>query len=161
MVYDRPRCCTPKRVPTQRTSPSPDGSSFQTLSQEFVTLLEHLAPLRLDVPAGLTQLRSRLDRLALAALAADNKGRYLVVNRAAAALTGHAASELETMSVWDLTPLADAHTGERLWFEFMAAGEQRGTYSVKGKHQTIDGVYYLARAHVLPGVHVSLLHKSS
>ncbi len=122
-------------------------------------LAEHLARLRLDVPAGLTQLRSALDRLSVAALAADNKAGYLVVNRAAAALTGHAVSELERMSVWDLTPVADTETGERVWFEFMATGEQRGTYNLRGKDQIIEGVHYLARAHVLPGVHVSLLHK--
>ncbi len=63
------------------------------------------------------------------------------------------------MSVWDLTPVGDADTGERLWFEFMAAGEQKGTYTLKGKHHSVEDVHYVARAHVLPGVHVSLLHK--
>ena len=75
-------------------------------------LAEHLAPLRLDVPPGLARLRAELDRLSVAALAADNKGRYLAVNGVAAVLTGHTVGELETMSVWDLTPGPDADTGE-------------------------------------------------
>ena len=55
----------------------------------------------------------------------------------------------------------DVRTGQRLWAAFIDIGEQRGTYNLRGKHGTIDRVHYLARAHVLPDVHLSLMHRSA
>ena len=78
-------------------------------------LHEHLQPLRSGKFGGITALRSRLDRLPVAAFAADDHGRYVAVNGAAADLTGFDVRELETKSVWELTPDVDARTGERLW----------------------------------------------
>jgi PAS domain S-box-containing protein len=133
---------------------------FRVLTSEFATLQKHLYHLRHGAEAGLTALRSRLDRLSVAALVADNTGRYLAVNRAASELTGFAGSELESMSVWDLTPSTDRASGTRLWAAFIEMNEQRGTYSLQGKHGIINDVQYLAHAHVLPDVHLSLLHRA-
>jgi hypothetical protein len=65
------------------------------------------------------------------------------------------------MSVWHLTPVPDAAIGERLWAAFLQRGEQRGTYTIAGKFGPIPNVHYYARAHLLPDVHVSLLHSGS
>jgi len=43
---------------------------------------------------------------------------------------------------------------------FIEMREQRGTYSLIGKHGTIGHVHYLARAHLLPGTHLSLLYRA-
>lgn len=148
-----------RRSPPCKTSCVPGGPAdpFALLSSEFRKLQLQLRPLCQGIEAGLTSLRSRLDRLAVAALVADDQGGYLAVNRAASALTGYRRDELERMCVWDLTPVPDLHTGERLWAAFIEMREQRGTYSLQGKHGTIHHVHYLARAHVLPGMHLSLL----
>jgi PAS domain S-box-containing protein len=140
-------------VPSSKTAADP----FDLLSSEFKKLQLHLRPLRQGIEGGLTSLRNRLDRLAVAALVADDEGAYLAVNRAACALTGYRGDELEHMSVWDLTPVPDLRTGERLWAAFTEMREQRGTYSLIGNHGIIEHVHYLARAHVLPGMHLSLL----
>jgi PAS domain-containing protein len=88
-------------------------------------------------------------------LAADQIGRYLVANRMAADLTGFDVSELEAMTVWDLTSLADASTGAQLWAAFITAGERCGRYTIRVKDATAPVVYYFARANVL--LHVALL----
>ena len=129
----------------------------ERLSLEFRSLEQHLEPLRNGTLGGLSALRFRLNRLSIAALAADDFGRYLVANDAAAALTAYQVPELERMSVWDLTPGADAHAGERLWSAFLEAGAQHGTYALQGKHGQLPPIYYYARTQLLPGVHVSLL----
>ena len=145
------------RVPRQSTA----TDVLDLPSSEFTKLQLHLAPLRHGIEAGLTSLRSRLDRLSVAALVADTRGRYLAANRAATTLTGYDRDELERMSVWDLTPVPDLETGQRLWAAFINMGEQRGIYSLRGKHGIIDHIHYLARAHVLPDVHLSLLYRSA
>ncbi len=129
---------------------------FDKLAQAFIQLDGHLRPLRDGIYGGITALRSRLDLLPVAALAADNDGRYVAVNTAAADLTGYGMRELEAKTVWELTPGADADTGAQLWTAFIATGEQRGTYRLVTRRSTVK-VVYCSRAHVLPNVHVSLL----
>jgi PAS domain S-box-containing protein len=126
------------------------------LAEAFEQLHEHLRPLRIGRLGGITALRSQLDRLPVAALAADNQGRYVAVNRAAAHLTGFDARDLETKSVWEMTPDVDARMGECLWTAFLSTREQRGTYTLVTRRGTIE-VVYDSRAHVLPNIHVSLL----
>jgi PAS domain-containing protein len=132
------------------------NESYRLLADSFVVLNEHLTPLRDGTLGGFTALRTRLDRLDIPALAADNRGQYVAVNRAAACLAGLMVRELEARSVWDLTPEVEARTGERLWAAFLSTGEQQGTYTLVTAITTVDVVYY-SRAHVLPNIHISLL----
>jgi PAS domain S-box-containing protein len=129
---------------------------FRTLHGQFTHLESHLVWLRSGAEGGMTALRLKLDRLSVAALAADSRGAYVAVNAAAAALTGYSVAELQAMSVWDLTPSVNAAAGQRLWATFLTKSEQHGTYTVQGKHRSVT-VAYVARAHVLRNVHVSLL----
>jgi len=92
----------------------------------------------------------------VAALAADDSGAYVAVNDAAAQLTGFDVSTLQRMSVWDMTPPVDERTADRLWAAFLEVGEQRGVYTLRGRTGPVNAAY-LARAHVLPQIHVSLL----
>ncbi len=133
-----------------------EAASFRVLEHEFAVLERHLGPLRTGVEGGLTALRSRLNRLTIAALAADDHGAYVAVNEAAASISGFSVRDLQTMSVWDLTPAADTRNGRQLWAAFLEAGEQRGICSLQGLTRSAR-VAYLALAHVLPHVHVSLL----
>jgi len=104
---------------------------FAVLFQEFVRLQHYLAPVREGAVGGLTTLRSRLNHLQVAALAADDAGAYVAVNEAAAQLTGFHVHALQRMSVWDLTPPPDERTGDRLWAAFLDMREQHGVYTLQ------------------------------
>lgn len=130
--------------------------SYRLLEDAFVLLDEYLEPLKGLTVVGLTALRAGLDRLPIAALAADNRGQYVAANRIAAELAGLGVRELESRSVWELTPEVDVRTGERLWAAFLSTGEQHGTYTLVTPARTV-AVVYRSRAHVLPNVHISLL----
>lgn len=102
-------------------------------------------------------LRSLLARIPFAALVADSEGLYVVANEAASTLTDYSTFELRRLSVWQLTPMGAYHDAETLWRGFLARGEQTGAYDIVRKDGQIVTVDYAARAHVLPGRHVSLL----
>lgn len=132
------------------------NESYRRLIDAFVLLDQYLEPLKESTVFGSTTLRRRLDRLPVAALAADNRGRFVAVNQRAAELARLGVHELEAQSVWELTPEVDVRTGERLWAAFLSTGEQQGTYTLVTPTTTVAVVYY-SRAHVLPNVHISLL----
>src|SRR5678815_50929 len=64
-------------------------------------------------------VRRQLSGLTAAVLIANNRGRYIDVNRAATILTGYTRSELLRLSVADLTPTANRATARRLWEQFI------------------------------------------
>jgi PAS domain S-box-containing protein len=102
-------------------------------------------------------LQERLDTFNVAALAADNTGRYVAANPKASELTGYTRAELLKMDVTDLTPtIRHAKAGD-LWNRFIQAGTQAGEYLLLRKNGTSVDVHYAAYASVAPGVHLSLL----
>lgn len=101
--------------------------------------------------------RTLVDSLPFPALIANNGGRYVVANRAASEVTGYSRQELLELSVWDLTPPTSQRDAEVLWRAFIQQREQTGEYVlVKNDGRAITMVY-AARAHFLPGLHLSLL----
>lgn len=98
-----------------------------------------------------------IEAVPLAALVADDDGRYVLANAAAIQLTGYAARALRRLSVWDLTPAPNKHEFEVLWRAFIQQREQRGDYDLITKSGQVVPVEYAARANVLPHLHVSLL----
>ena len=106
-------------------------------------------------------LRRLIEPLAVAALVADNTGRYVASNPAASSLTGYSPSELLQLSVWQLTPNLLDHEAETLWRAFLAHGQQSGDYRLLVKGGRITIAEYAAQAHALPGLHVSLLRPIS
>jgi PAS domain S-box-containing protein len=103
------------------------------------------------------ELLRRLADLPIAMLVADNRGRYVDANAAAAFLTGYGHAELLRRSVWDLTPDAHRGRGEAMWRAFLARERMAGSYPLRRKSGRIVRARYVAIAHVLPGLHVSAL----
>jgi len=98
-----------------------------------------------------------LKNLPVAILIANDRGRYVDVNRAAGVLTGYTRRELLTGAVWDLTPGVRQTLGRRLWREFLERGRMSGVYQIRRQDGTLIRARYVAVANVLPGVHVSAL----
>ena len=103
----------------------------------------------------------RLEQLArvhpLAVLLADNTGRYVGANSAAAQLTGYSRRELLSLSVFDITPAADEKDNALLWRAFLAVGRQAGEIVLRRKDGSLVTGSYIAASHVIPGVHVSII----
>ena len=98
-----------------------------------------------------------LDEVGVAALAADNTGRYIAANPKATELTGYRHDELLRMTVKELTPAMRQDAAGQLWNRFIQAGTQAGDYVMERKNGEPVGVHYSAFASVAPGVHVSFL----
>ena len=114
------------------------------------------------VEAALEQSRRRLqglfDHALDAILFADDEARYVDANPAACALTGYSREELLGLSVWDLTPAPERDHGRELWKAFLADGHQHGEYTLACKGGRHLAVEYRAVAHIVPGLHLSVLH---
>jgi len=110
-----------------------------------------------DWPRPRRAALSHLASSGVAVLIVNEHGRYVHANAAAARLTGYTRNELTGLSVWDLTPSANQTDGRRRWVLFVESGRQDGQYALRHKHGHIVSAQFVALAHVLPGVHVSLL----
>lgn len=139
--------------------------SGSTLSAELRTRLLELVDeaRRLSQEAvaadGEAILRGLVEALPCAALAADSKGRYVVANPAASALTGYSNEQLRALSVWELTPPDLEHDAEKLWRAFLQLREQTGFYILIAQDGRAVWTAYAASADVLPGLHVSLMSR--
>jgi PAS domain S-box-containing protein len=102
-------------------------------------------------------LHDLLDPLPFPAFVANNQGLYVVTNRAASRLTQYSPEELQKMSVWDLTRPQKASDADVLWRAFLQQREQTGEYELLRRDGTFVKIPYAARAHVLPGLHLSLM----
>src|SRR5215471_15328852 len=83
--------------------------------------------------SGCALLQRRIDALPVAAIVADDHGRFVAVNEAAAILTGYTVEELRRLSVWQITPGVNEHEAESLWRAFVSRREQYGDYQVLGR----------------------------
>jgi PAS domain S-box len=102
-------------------------------------------------------MRRLIDALPVAALVADDDGRYMLTNSLASNVTGYSAEELRRLSVWDLTPDTGEHEIDTLWRAFRQQRSQSGEYQLLRRDDRVVTVKYAARVSVLPGMHVSLL----
>ena len=102
-------------------------------------------------------VQREIERLPVAALAADNAQRYVAGNTAAQALTGYSQTELVGLTVMDLTPMPHTEDGRTLWETFIGQGGQHGEYELVPKTGSPKWVRYWAFACVAPGIHISLL----
>jgi PAS domain S-box-containing protein len=102
-------------------------------------------------------LLRHLRNVPVAILVANNRARYVDVNRLAVPLTGYSRAELLQMTLWDVTPLPRRDLALRLWRAFLRRRRMAGRFVLRRKDGTFVGVHYTAVAHVLPGVHVSAL----
>ena len=110
-----------------------------------------------DAPGHEAVLQRLVDPLPFAAFVANNEGLYVVTNRAASRLVQYSPEELQEMSVWDLTRPQTVQDAEVLWRAFLQQREQTGEYELLLRDGTFARMLYAARAHVLPGLHLSLM----
>lgn len=103
------------------------------------------------------RVRAAIKGLVVAALATDDQARLIAVNQAALLLTGYSEQELLRLGVPDITAPSDVPHTNVLWEAFLREGQQRGKYDLRTKSGATVTAEYLALAHVVPGVHVSLL----
>lgn len=106
---------------------------------------------------SLALLEARLERLAVAALVADDAGRYLFANRAAATLTGYDVATLKALRVSELTPSLNGARAALLWRQFIETSEQHGEYPLLVNGGRVVRVEYAAMTNMAPGLHISLL----
>jgi PAS domain S-box-containing protein len=138
----------------------PDDALVQMMATIGSQIGQFMA--RKRVEEALEQSRRRLqglfDHALDAILFADDEARYADANPAACALTGYSREELLGLSVWDLTPGPERDHGRELWRTFLADGHQHGEYSLACKDGRHLEVEYRAVAHIVPGLHLSVLH---
>jgi PAS domain S-box-containing protein len=132
--------------------------------KHIAALREVVAQLRSAVgdarrPGALELTAQIADRAPDAILLADNHGRYVWANDAAAKLLGYSRQALLKLFVWDVTP-ADAEVDvDALWRTFLRSPYQSGTYRIRRRSGRRKWVYYFAEPRLLPGVHVSVLEE--
>ncbi|HSP09587.1 MAG TPA: PAS domain-containing protein [Candidatus Dormibacteraeota bacterium] len=94
-------------------------------------------------------------------MVADDAGKYVAVNGSMCAMLGYEREDmLLGMSVWDLTPERYGDSGAAMWGDFIAAGEGFGTYQLVRADGSLATFDFIARANVIPGLHVSILTPS-
>jgi len=144
-----------------RHSPKRHNTRGLTLPASVQSVRNQARALARNETPALTALARVLNPMAVAALVADDTGRFLFANRSATQLTGYPLAELLRRSVWDITaPSESEHDVESLWRGFLDYRQQHGSYEVRRKDGTCVRADYAAIAHVLPGLHVSLLRPS-
>lgn len=131
-----------------------EGLPFVLLAIEDVTERRRTA-------AALEESRRRLQALFEntqdAILLADDRGLYVDANPAACELTGYRREELLERTILDLTPEDHRPAGRDLWRAFLTRGRMEGEYSLTRKDGRAVEVEFRAVAHVLPGLHLSIL----
>lgn len=145
--------------PMPATKTLPSVPVLRTLLATLTTEA-NIRPRRADT-ARRREARAVLEQLVtalpVAAFVANDAGFYILTNPLALELTGYSTDELHRLSVWHLTPTANEREAETLWRAFQQQGEQSGDYRLLTKNGRIVRAAYVARASVLPGMHVALL----
>lgn len=80
-----------------------------------------------------------------------------VVNGAAARLTGYSTRDLQKLTVWDLTHGSSQEHFDVLWREFLRAGRQRGTYTLRHRDGHAVEAAYCAEAKVVGDLNVAIM----
>ena len=117
--------------------------------------------------SGVLDARALVNRAAartgggITLMLADDGARYVAAGGEVRELTGYDTQELLSLSVWDLTPLPDARSGEGLWSSFLASGAQEGRYRLRRRDGEPVEAQYCAIANIVPGLHVSAVARAS
>jgi len=123
-------------------------------------LVERLSGRRLRVEALRSiqqKLRAVFDSAQDAILIADNQGRYVDANPAAGALYGLESADLIGRSVREFAPPTSIGEAEALWREFLQSGAQQGEFRLRRFDGEERWLEYRAKAHFVPGLHLSVL----
>ena len=122
---------------------------------------DHPSP---DVPQGEGPLSARerqfdalFNGVLDAVLIADNERRYADANPAACALLGLPHQEIIGRRIDDFSDPNSLASVEQYWQVFLEQGEQQGEWCVFRPDGTTRLVEFRARAHFVPGCHLSIL----
>jgi PAS domain S-box-containing protein len=94
-----------------------------------------------------------------AVIVCTTQAEIRVVNRAAARLTGYSVRELQTLTVWDLTPNASQTDFDVLWREFLRAGRQRGKYPIRRRNGSAIEAAYCAETRFAGDLTIAVLRQ--
>jgi PAS domain S-box-containing protein len=93
-----------------------------------------------------------------AILLADDDGRYVQYNPAAARMIGYTDNEILRLNVNDVVVnVTPNEKASKSWNKFLLAGTQSGVVELKRKDGSIIICHYNAVANILPGLHLSIL----
>lgn len=110
-----------------------------------------------DAPHDQAEIRASVfDEISDAILIADDERRYVAVNAAACALFERTREELLALRIDDLMPSLPGVDVADMWRRFLAEGYQHGEFELPSPKGRLV-VDYRARAHILPGLHMSVL----
>jgi PAS domain S-box-containing protein len=108
------------------------------------------------------RLQALFDNALDAILLADNTGQFIAANPAACQLLGATQAQVLQLTVWDITPSDQRLQAQALWQTFVTAdGKKGGEYVLYRQDGTSVVAEYRAVAHILPGLHLSILRDIS
>jgi diguanylate cyclase (GGDEF)-like protein/PAS domain S-box-containing protein len=103
-----------------------------------------------------TRLSAVIEHALNAILLASDDGNYVDANPAACAMTGYTRDELLSMHVSQLV-VPDSLDLDTVWAGFLQAGSSRGRVQLRRKDGTVIVATFSAKAHVLPGLSLSVM----
>jgi PAS domain S-box-containing protein len=106
---------------------------------------------------SLTRLTPHADAVDDGVIFCNDAADILMVNAAAARLTGYSATELQALTVWDITHGASQPDFDVLWREFLRAGRQLGVYTLRTREGEPLDVAYCSEARLAGHLHVAVL----
>jgi two-component system cell cycle sensor histidine kinase/response regulator CckA len=114
------------------------------------------------IDSALKESRRRLEAIFSGTMDAiflvDDKGGFVDVNPAASRITGYSRQELLSMSIWDMQTV-DAAREERQkdWEAFLQKGSHSGESMLQKKDGNDVMFECMAKAHILPGLHLIII----
>lgn len=114
-----------------------------------------------DLRASQTRLQALFEHSHDAILMAGDDGHFLEVNPAAARMLGYTREQLLGLGIDAVFATSDRSLSERAWEEFLVHGTQSGECTLRRKDGTSLRADYSAVAHILPGVHLTIMRDLS
>ena len=103
------------------------------------------------------QFRSLFESALDAVLIANDRGEYVDANPAACHLLGCEKSEVLSKAIFDFIQPKNRSAAEEAWKSFTEQGEQRGVIELCRADGKLIEAEFSAKAHFLPGRHLSVL----
>jgi diguanylate cyclase (GGDEF)-like protein/PAS domain S-box-containing protein len=114
------------------------------------------APFNGGSPSG-GLARASFEHALDAMLVADDERRYVDANPAACSLLGLSYEELVSRRLDDFVPPEARSSLDAVWREFLDSGDQSGEFELLAADGSPLTLEFRAKAHVLPGLHLSVL----
>jgi PAS domain S-box-containing protein len=147
---------------TRSPRPSPGSDDIDAACRSLTALKEQLTR---RVRAGSSDptaalLSSWSDDCPDAVIICTREAEIRAVNGAAARLTGYSTRDLQRLTLWDLMHGSSQGHFDVLWREFLRAGRQRGTYTLRHREGHPIEAAYCAEAKLVGDLNVAVMRKS-